>query len=83
MAKFKVKETMEHVIFEINRKNLTVTLEAKQTKTTKLLGPDDYGDMVLDVFESLNARVRLTLKEKDQVIVSDETTSAGFEWMFK
>lgn len=83
MAKFKVKETMEHVIFEVSKRNLKVVLKAKQTKTTKLLGPADYGDMILDVFESVNAKVNLTLKKGDQTIVTADSETAGFEWMFK
>ena len=83
LAKIKIKETMDAVIFTITKGRYEIILKARQTKTTKLLGPADYGDMILDVFESINASIELTFKENGKTLISDQTNQAGFEWMYK
>ncbi len=65
----------------IKRKKRTLKIELTPAKATLLKGPSKGGDMILDVYESLNAQLKVRLYEADELIIEAQSKHVGMEWM--
>lgn len=83
LARFKSHEDGPKVIFNIKRGAYHLLIEVTDHQPIELVGPKDHGEMNLPVYECINAKVKLVLKKSNQIILEDESSYAGFEWMMK
>lgn len=83
LARMARVETADTVQFIIRKWRLKCHVTVKKTPPTTLVGPADNGQMNLEVYETLDARVTVTLTHKGSVIFTDESPYAGFEYMMK
>ncbi len=82
-SKIDIKEIDGVYTFTVKKRALTLTVTVTDHTPTTLVGPTDGGKMILDVFESIDAHVHITLKNKDRLIVEAESPYGGFEYMMK
>jgi hypothetical protein len=67
----------------VKKGRLTLTVKVYDHQPVELVGPKDAGDMSLPVYECINANTTITLQKNKQIILSDKSLYAGFEWMMK
>lgn len=82
LATFKHKRQNNTVTITIKRWPHTLTLTITPGTFTLLKGPGEDANMVMDVPESLNTHVSLTLKTHKDIVLKSTSTHAGFEWVF-
>lgn len=75
------KEHNKIVTFTITKKPYRVTIDASLGTPTVLKGPSKYGNMNLDVLESLDASVSLSVKKDGKTLYHGNSLYGGFEWM--
>ncbi|MFW5842059.1 MAG: tocopherol cyclase family protein [Bacillota bacterium] len=80
-AKITRKEHNGIVRFVVTKKPYVITINASLGTPTVLKGPSKYGEMRLDVLESLDASVSLTIKKADNLLYHGNSLYSGFEWM--
>ncbi len=80
-ASIKKKEHNGIVTFTITKKPYVVTIDTSFGTPTTLKGPSKYGNMNLDVLESLDASVSLSVKKDGKPIYHGNSLYGGFEWM--
>lgn len=80
-AKFHQVDLGDKVVFTLRKRSLQMRIEVSEHNPTALVGPNDYGQMNLEVFESLTAYVTVTLTRGDQTLIHSSSPWAGFEWM--
>ncbi|MFH5882214.1 tocopherol cyclase family protein [Liberiplasma polymorphum] len=82
-AKCKINEIGEHVEFIITKGNFKLIILTRQKNPVVLVGPSDYGNMNLDVLESVESIFKLTFYEDKSLVFESESHYAGFEWMYQ
>lgn len=82
-SRFKPFVHDDHVEMSVKKGRLTLTVKVYDHQPVELVGPKDAGDMSLPVYECINAKTTITLQKNKQIILSDESLYAGFEWMMK
>jgi len=76
------KKTDEKVEIIIRKGRYKLLIEATTKNPIILVGPVDGGEMILEVFESINSNVVVKLYKKSKLICSGTDNLAGFEYMY-
>lgn len=80
-SRFNAIDLGDKVVFTVRQGTLNLRLEVTDHDPTALVGPNDFGLMNLEVFESLTANVTLTLTDESKTLIHAKSSLAGFEWM--
>lgn len=83
LSKIDIKASEDTYTFTVKKRSLTLTVTVTDHHPTTLVGPTDGGKMELDVFESINATVHITLKKQGRILVDSTSAYGGFEYMMK
>ncbi len=78
-----LKISQEHGTMKVTvrKGRLRLELFVSPSQATTLLGPSDDGKMDREVYETLDAKVALTLKKGSTILLEDKAEHAGLEWM--
>jgi hypothetical protein len=79
-ARIKINKVSDtKAIITLKRGFHKLVLSAKMIHPVVLVGPVENGKMILDVFESINSLVSLTLYKRNKVIFESKGRNVGFE----
>lgn len=76
------KKTDEKVEIIIRKRKYRLVIEATTKNPIILVGPIDGGEMVLEVFESINSYLDVKLYKKSKLVCSGIDKLSGFEYMY-
>ncbi len=85
--KFTTYNGCKLIKFNINKDRVNITIKKGEyylsiksvSKTGYKLSAPVNGEMNKDIFETISANIRVTLKKKDNIIFNDESTNCGLE----
>lgn len=82
LAHIKIDKTNDIITVTVKKRRLKLIVEIINQDPVKLVGPIDKGEMVLDVFESINATATVTLFKGKKQLFKTKGTHIGFEDMY-
>ncbi len=80
-SKIKISDVTDKKVVRFSSLRHTLIVEITINRPTVLKGPAEYGKMELDVHETIDSQVTLTLRKGSTTLFKGTSPLAGVEWM--
>ena len=81
-SRIKIAGTADKPIIILNKKGYKLKLFPTKSDDVLLVGPTKKGQMILDVFESINSNLEIKLYYKNKQILHEKFEKVGYEQMY-